>query len=199
MDDAHGSRLEAQMAFLLKADALKTVTRSNHIADGSRRENSAEHSWHVALMAMVLVEHYPEPVTLRRVLELLIVHDLIEIYAGDTVIYDEEAAKGRIDRESEAARTLFGLLPEGQADSFAALWREFEDRQTPEAKFARAIDALAPTWLQWGEHANPVPGDLTIEQVLRHKSEILRDFPSLSAVLNQVVGSAGTRGLIRRV
>ena len=188
-------RLSRQLEFLLVADRLKTVERTCIIGDGSRRENSAEHSWHVALMAMVLAESAPD-VQLGRVLELLIVHDLVEVYAGDTLIYDDAAVRGQADRESLAADRLFRLLPSDQAEWIRGLWREFEDLETPEARFAKAVDQIAPTWLHWGDHANN-PGDrLTNEQVRAKKDPYIKEFPTLTAILDQVLTSAGKRGLI---
>jgi len=196
MEPPEPTRLDAQMAFLLAADGLKGVVRASSIADGSRRENSAEHSWHVALMALVLAEHSSEKIDIGRVLSLLIVHDLVEVYAGDTVIYDEEATKTQADREAAAARRLFGMLPEGQGAQLAALWQEFEARATPESRFARALDALAPTWLHWGEHANPGPEPLTASQILDMKGPMLAPYPELVGLLERIVSSATDRGLI---
>jgi len=184
------------MAFLLAADSLKGVTRTCFIADGSRCENSAEHSWHVALMAMVLAEHATEPIDIQRVIELLVTHDLVEVYAGDTLIYDEDAVKGQAERESVAAQRLFSTLPLDQQASLTCMWREFEERSTPEARFARAIDALAPTWLHWGEHATPAANGLRAQTVLRRKRELLEPYPMLFKLLKDVVDSAVDRGLL---
>lgn len=198
MEPSVSSRLDAQMAFLLAADALKGVNRTCSIGDGSRCENSAEHSWQVTLMALVLAEHCPHPVDLPRVLQLLTVHDLVEVYAGDTLIYDEEAVKGQADREAAAAHRLFSLLPQDQAAEFHALWQEFEARQSPEACYARAIDALAPTWIHWGAHANPRPGPLTSAQIYGRKRDLLEPYPALFGILQEVVSSAVSRGIIAR-
>lgn len=196
MAEALPPRLTAQLSFLLAADGLKNVIRTCNLADGSRCENSAEHSWQVALMAIVLVEHCPHPVNLGRVLELLTIHDLVEVYAGDTVIYDTEAVAGQAEREAVAASKLFGLLPADQGETLLARWRESEERSTPEASYARAIDALAPTWLHWGEHANPEPEGLTVQQVMDRKSEFLEPYPGLFEVLEHVLASASARGLV---
>ncbi|AIE87928.1 HD domain-containing protein [Fimbriimonas ginsengisoli] len=198
MEDAIPSRLAAQMRFLLEADRLKGVLRTSSIGDGTRCENSAEHSWHVALMAMVLAEHCSHPIDLGKVLQLLTVHDLVEVYAGDTLIYDEEAVKSQSDRETAAADKLFGMLPSGQESYFRSLWQEFEEGKSPEASFARAVDALAPTWLHWGSHAHPPAGTLTVAQVIERKTKLLAPYPELFAVLKQVLDSALARGLIAR-
>jgi putative hydrolase of HD superfamily len=184
------------MAFLLAADGLKSVLRASFIADGSRRENSAEHSWHVALMAIVLAEHAGDELDLGRVLALLTVHDLVEVYAGDTLIYDEAAVQGQPEREATAAAKLFGLLPADQREAIRGMWEEFEGGASAEAAYARAIDALAPTWIHWGEHAkNPATG-LRADQVLERKSRFLEPYPVLFDLLKGIVNSAVQRGLI---
>lgn len=137
-------RLRQQLQFILEIDRLKGVLRRSYLIDVDRHENSAEHSWHLALAAMVLAEHAKEPIDVSKVIRLVLVHDLVEIDAGDTFIYDDAANVGKAAREQEAANRLFGILPEDQAKSFMALWREFEDRQTAEAKFAFALDRLMP-------------------------------------------------------
>ena len=137
-------RLRRQLEFILEIDRLKSVLRQSYLIDNDRHENSAEHSWHLAVAAMVLAEHAKEPIDVSKVIRLVLVHDLVEIDAGDTFIYDEAGNAGKAAREQKAANRLFGLLPEEQGQSFMVLWREFEDRQTPEAKFAFALDRLMP-------------------------------------------------------
>jgi len=196
MEDIDSARLNAQMGFLLAADGLKGVVRANTIADGTRRENSAEHSWHVALMAMVLAEHCPHPVNLARVVELLIVHDLVEVYAGDTNIYDAQAVLDQAENETQAASKLFALLHEDQGRYFMNSWLEFEHRTTAEACYARAIDAIAPTWLHWGSHTRVPAGDLAAEEIRAHKAELLAPYPTLMNLLDQVIANAVQRGLV---
>ncbi len=141
MDD----RLERQLDFIRELDRLKSVRRQTWLMDASRKENSAEHSWHIAVMAMVLGEYAPgDGVDVGRVLQMLLVHDIVEIDAGDTFCYDEVAASGQHAREQAAARRLFGLLPADIGDRFTTLWEEFEARQTPEARLANALDRLQP-------------------------------------------------------
>lgn len=138
-------RLEQQMAFILEIDRLKTIYRRTYLTDASRFENSAEHSWHIAVMAMLLAEHASTPdADQLRVIKMLLIHDLVEIDAGDTFAYDRAAHADKAAREQTAADRLFGLLPADQAAEFRALWDEFESRQTPEAKFAAALDRLQP-------------------------------------------------------
>jgi putative hydrolases of HD superfamily len=137
-------RLRQQLEFILEIDRLKSVLRRSYLIDIDRHENSAEHSWHLAVAAMVLAEQAKERIDVSKVIRLVLVHDLVEIDAGDTFIYDEAGNVGKAAREQEAASRLFGVLPEDQGRTFMALWREFEDRQTPEAKFAFALDRLMP-------------------------------------------------------
>ncbi|NLF66206.1 MAG: HD domain-containing protein [Chloroflexi bacterium] len=137
-------RLQQQLAFILEADRLKQVIRRSYLVDASRLENSAEHSWHLALMALVLQEHANEEVSLLRVLQMVVIHDLVEIDCGDTYLFDDAAQAGKLAREELAAARLFGLLPPDQAAEFYALWQEFEARETADARFANALDRLIP-------------------------------------------------------
>ncbi|HVS01223.1 MAG TPA: HD domain-containing protein [Thermoanaerobaculia bacterium] len=137
-------RLERQLRFILEIDRLKGVLRRTVLTDRSRRENSAEHSWHVALMAVLLAEHAAEAVDVGRVVRMLLVHDLVEIDAGDTFAYAVVAAGEKEARERAAAQRLFGLLPADQQQELLALWEEFEGRSTPESRFANALDRLQP-------------------------------------------------------
>jgi putative hydrolases of HD superfamily len=137
-------RLRRQLEFILEIDRLKSVLRQSYLMDNDRHENSAEHSWHLAVAAMVLAEHAKERIDVSKVIRLVLVHDLVEIDAGDTFIYDDAGNVGKAEREQKAANRLFGVLPQEQGQTFMALWREFEDRQTPDAKFAFALDRLMP-------------------------------------------------------
>lgn len=138
-------RLERQIAFVRELDKLKSVQRQTWLMDASRRENSAEHSWHIAVMALVLAEYAPgDDLDLGRVLQMLLVHDVVEIDAGDTFCYDRAAVAGQAAHEMRAAERLFGLLPPDQARHFRQLWEEFEAQQTPESLMANALDRLQP-------------------------------------------------------
>lgn len=139
-----GAALLAQMEFLREVDKLKTVMRRTSLMDGSRRENSAEHSWHIALAAMVLAEHSNVEVDLLRVMKMLLMHDIVEIDAGDTFAFDMNGKATQQERENRAAERLFGLLPAPQRAEFLALWAEFEAGESQEAKFAAALDRLFP-------------------------------------------------------
>jgi putative hydrolase of HD superfamily len=137
-------RLMEQLAFILEVEKLKTVLRKTSLLDRSRVENDAEHTWQLALMAMVLSEHSREPVDLLRVLKMLLIHDIVEIDAGDTFAYDSVGLASQVERELKAADRIFALLPDDQAKEFRALWDEFELKASNEARFANAMDRLQP-------------------------------------------------------
>ncbi|MEO9515703.1 MAG: HD domain-containing protein [Paracoccaceae bacterium] len=138
------TRLDRQLAFLTEADRLKTVIRATTLADGSRRENSAEHSWHLSLYALVLADQAGPDVDINKVLKMLILHDLIEIDAGDNPIFGTVDAAKMEAQEAAAADRLYGLLPADQATELRAIWQEFEAAQTPSAQFAKALDRAQP-------------------------------------------------------
>ncbi len=148
-------RLEQQICFITEIDKLKAVDRRSYILGGERLENSAEHSWHIVMLAMVLAEHANQPVDLLRVMQMLALHDLVEIDAGDTFCYDEQGNLSKTQRETQAAERIFGLLPEDQRDKFHALWREFEERGSAESKFANAMDRLMPTLHNYNAQGRP--------------------------------------------
>jgi putative hydrolase of HD superfamily len=137
-------RVMEQLAFILEVEKLKTILRRTPLLDRSRVENDAEHTWQLALMAMVLSEHSRHPVDLVRVLKMLLIHDIVEIDAGDTFAYDSVARTTQVERELKAAERIFALLPADQASEFRALWDEFELKATHEARFANAMDRLQP-------------------------------------------------------
>lgn len=152
-------RLEQQMRFIVEVDKVKNIMRQTYLADAGRKENDAEHSWHLALMAVLLKEYANEEVDLAKVVPMVLIHDLVEIDAGDTYAYDEAAAVDKEERERKAAKRIFGLLPEDQGTWFRELWEEFEAYQTPEAKFAHVLDNCQPLLLNdasngrsWVEH-----------------------------------------------
>ena len=138
-------RLEQQIAFVRELDKLKRIQRQTWLTDKSRKENSAEHSWHISVMALVLSEYAPgEDLDTGRVMQMLLIHDIVEIDAGDTFCYDQAAVALQTDQEKAAAERLFGLLPPDQAVRFRDLWEEFENRRTPEALLAHSLDRLQP-------------------------------------------------------
>ncbi|PLQ00690.1 HD domain-containing protein [Cupriavidus pauculus] len=138
------SNLERQLAFLREIDRLKSVVRMSPLIDQSRRENSAEHSWHLAMYALVLSEHAAAPVDVVRVVKMLLLHDIVEIDAGDTPFHDPSMQADQAEREQRAAERIFSLLPEAQAAEFRRLWTEFEAAESDDAKFAKSLDRFQP-------------------------------------------------------
>ncbi len=144
-------RLEKQMEFIKEVDSLKNINRRSYVLDGSRNENDAEHSWHISLMAFLLSEHSNDPdIDIPKVIRMLLIHDIVEIDAGDTFAYDEEGNRTKVARERECANRIFNILPQDQAAELLSLWEEFEARATPEAKFAASLDRLQPMLLNHG-------------------------------------------------
>lgn len=169
-----GNRLDKQLEFALEIDKEKNILRQTYISDGIRRENDAEHSWHMAVMAYLLKEYSNEKIDIARTMIMCLIHDIVEIDAGDTFAYDEEGKKTQEEREQKAADRIFGLLPEDQRDELRAIFEEFEEQKTPEAKFARAMDNIQPLMLNdstegisWKEH------NITSEQVIRRQQRTL--------------------------
>ena len=192
------TRLRKQLALIVEADRLKRVLRRTVITGSSRHENSAEHSWHLALAAMTLAEHAGRGVDIERVMRMVIVHDLVEIDAGDTFAYDAAANLGRVEREKLAADRLFGLLPSGQGDELRALWDEFEEGRTETSRFAIALDRLQPLLANdranggsWRAHG------VSRGQVLARMAPIERAAPELWPVVLEIVERNCARGHIR--
>ncbi|HOL18075.1 MAG TPA: HD domain-containing protein [Bacillota bacterium] len=188
------------MEFIVEVDKLKKITRQNYLADGARKENDAEHSWHLALMALVLCEHVraEEKPDLLRVIKMALLHDLVEIDAGDTYCYDEKAGAGKRERELAAADRLFAILPPDQAREFRELWEEFEEQRTPEARFAAALDRLQPLTLNyiaggksWREHG------ITYSQVIKRNSSIGESSPALWKFTLEMIREAVRKGYIK--
>jgi putative hydrolase of HD superfamily len=179
-----GGPLGRQIRFLREADQLKGVLRQSSILDGSRKENSAEHSWHLALMAQVLGGCAPPGTDLNRVTAMLLIHDLVEIDAGDLFVYADATAQAQQDAaEHAAADRIFALLPPDQGRELRALWDEFEDRRTPEARFARALDRLQPVLANyylgggtWQAHAVRAGQVLDKVALIADGSAVLGDF-----------------------
>lgn len=156
---AENERLQKQIAFIKEIDKVKSIFRQTYLADGTRKENDAEHSWHIALMAVLLKEYVSEDVDVAKVMTMVLIHDLVEIDAGDTYAYDSEGAKSKREREVKAADRIFGILPEDQGMYFRELWEEFEAYETPDAKYAHLLDNFQPLMLNdasggrsWNEH-----------------------------------------------
>lgn len=136
-------RFEQQLQFIFEIDKVKSIIRKTKIFDGSKRENDAEHSWHLAMMAMVLQEHSNAPVDVSRVIKMVLIHDLVEIDAGDYIVYTDNNEE-KYQKELEGAKRIFGLLPDDMSNDMFNLWMEFEARETPDAKFAAALDRVEP-------------------------------------------------------
>ena len=153
-------RLDQQLRFTAEIDKMTSILRRTMLVDGSRRENDAEHSWHIAVMALIFEEYAAEPVNVNRAVKMCVVHDLIEIYAGDTFAYDVAGNADKSEREAAAADKLFAQLPSEQGAEIRSLWEEFDAMQTPDAKYAACMDRLQPflhntltgghTWVESG-------------------------------------------------
>lgn len=190
-------RLARQLQFILEIDKLKGVLRRSLLLDSRRRENSAEHSWHLAIMTLVLAEHVNEPVDPLHTLKLVLVHDIVEIDAGDTYAYDPDGHAGKNEREREAARRIFGLLPADQANELIGLWEEYEGQQTPESRFALALDRLMPLLhnyhtggITWRENR------VTVEQVVERMEPVAISSDALGEAASAVIEQAMTSGLL---
>jgi putative hydrolase of HD superfamily len=192
------NRLEDQLAFILELDKLKTVFRQTLLIDMSRRENSAEHSWHLATKAVLLEEYAAEPVNLLKTIKMLLVHDIVEIDAGDTFAYDTAGYADKDDREQKAAERIFGLLPEEQGREFRNLWEEFEARQTPESKYANALDRLQPLLHNaqtqggtWRIHK------VTKDKVIKRMEPVRIGMPNIYSTVEKVIADACAAGWIK--
>ncbi|HAS6980242.1 HD domain-containing protein [Vibrio parahaemolyticus] len=176
-------RLEKQLALLIELDKLKSVLRRTRVKSAEGRlENSGEHSWHVALMAALMEEHANAPVDICRVMKMLLIHDVVEIDAGDTFVYDTAASKEQAEKEIKAAERLFGMLPTDQGQELLALWQEFEAAQSDDAKYAKALDRLIPMLLNyhnngqsWKENSVTREQALTINKRIEFGSVTLWD------------------------
>jgi putative hydrolase of HD superfamily len=181
--------LEKQLSFLREIDRLKTVVRQSPLLDKSRKENSAEHSWHLAMYALLLNQYASGAVNTNRVVQMLLLHDIVEIDVGDFPIHGGSSSELQAEQETRAATRLFGLLPQGQGDEFLALWQEFERAETEDAKFAKALDRFQPLLINvftgggtWTENS------VSIEQVFsRYGPVIKRGAPQLWSVCEQWV------------
>jgi putative hydrolase of HD superfamily len=192
------SRLRDHLTFLIEVDKLKTILRQSPLAAAQRRENDAEHSWHLALMVMVLAEYADEPIDVGHTIKLVVVHDLVEIYAGDTPIYDTAMGVDQQEREEAAADRLFGILPGGSGDELRALWDEFEARETPEARFAKAMDRFQPLLLNWMAKGGTwrTPG-VTAEAVRGRKAVIGEASTTLWETAKHLIDEGERRGWAR--
>jgi putative hydrolase of HD superfamily len=166
-------RLQKQIQFIIEIDKLKKIMRQTYLMDQSRKENDAEHSWHLSVMAILLAEYAKDDqIDVFHVLKLLLIHDLVEIDAGDTFCYDASGNSNKLDREIKAADRIFNLLPEDQARYFRELWDEFEARKSPESRFAAALDRLQPLL-----HNSRTKGGTWREHHIKRNQVIQRNSP----------------------
>ena len=192
------SRFEQLMRFLVEIDQMKNVLRQTLLADGSRRESDAEHSWHLAMYAMLLSEYAPEPVDVSRVIRMVLVHDLIEIYAGDTFCYDKEGNRDKAAREAAAADQLYALLPADQAGEYRALWEEFDRMDTPDSRFAAALDRVQPiinNYLTEG-HTWKL-GHVTSAQVYERMAPVKNGLPEAWKVVEWIINTSIEKGFLQ--
>ena len=188
------SRLEQQMNFLIEIDKLKTIYRQNYLADGSRKENDAEHSWHLAMMIITLSEYFPLADTLRT-LKLVLIHDLVEIYAGDTFAYDDKANVDKKVREERAANKVFSLLPSEEAHEYLSMWQEFELMESPEAVFAAIVDRLQPLTLNASSHGKMwLEHGVKVEKVLQRNAILFeKAHPVVAEYVRKIIADASMR------
>jgi 5'-deoxynucleotidase YfbR-like HD superfamily hydrolase len=190
-------RFEQQIRFILEIDKLKTILRRTYLINADRAENTAEHSWHLALMAILLAEYANEPVDVARVVKMVLVHDIVEIDAGDTYFYDTTAALDKSKREQAAADRLFGILPADQGKELRDLWEEFEAAQTADARFALALDRFMPQLhnyhtqgRSWAEHG------ITADQVLDRNECMAEGSSKLWDCARALLDDAVAKGLL---
>lgn len=193
-------RLERQIRFIVEIDKLKSVFRQTLLMNGQRYENDAEHSWHIAMMAILLAEYAASPdVDILRVIKMLLVHDIVEIDAGDTIVYDQAGRAAQAVREQEAAKRIFNILPADQAGEIRDLWTEFEARQTPEALFAAALDRLQPLLhnyhtqgAAWKKHG------ITVDRVLARNQQMAQGAPKLWEYAQAFIAEAVEKGYLAK-
>lgn len=192
------TRFEQQMAFLVELDQMKNVLRQTLLADGSRRESDAEHSWHLAMFAMLLAEHADEPIDISRVIRMVLVHDLIEIYAGDTFCYDPKGNEDKAEREAAAADRLYAMLPKDQGAEYRALWEEFDRMDTPDSRFAAALDRIQPlvnNYLTDG-HTWKL-GNVTSKQVYERMAPVKNGLPKAWPMVERIVNASIEKGILK--
>lgn len=191
-------RLGRQISFMLELDKMKNLYRQTYVLHENRKENDAEHSWHIAILAFMLAEYSNEPVDVLRVVKMTLLHDVVEIDAGDTYCYDKEGYKSKAEREENAARRIFGLLPEDQQQEYYTLWREFEDGTSPEARFAAVLDRIQPLLLNytkggisWKEHG------IFKDQVMERNRQCSDASKVLGDVIMSIINDAEEQGMLR--
>lgn len=192
-------RLLKQIEFITEIDKLKQIFRQNVVIGTKRNENDAEHSWHLAIMAFLLAEYSADKnIDILKVIKLVLIHDLVEIDAGDTFCYDEKGYLDKDEREQKAADRLFNILPQDQAQEIFELWREFEEVNTPEAKFAACLDRFQPLILNYNTngHTWQKPG-VTSEKVFKRNGLLEENAPELWVYFNEVVEDSIKKGYLK--
>ncbi len=186
-------RLEKQIKFILELDKIKSIIRQTYLANAIRKENDAEHSWHLAIMAIILEEYFDKDINLLKVIKMVLMHDVVEIDAGDTFCYDTKANQDKMIREKKAAERIYNILPENQAQEYKSLWYEFEKGQTKEAIFANVLDRLQPIMLNFETNgALWIENNISQQQVLNRNEKTLINGPKeisnyLITLLNKAV------------
>ncbi len=191
-------RMRKQISFIMEVDKLKTILRRNHITS-HRRENTAEHSWHITMFAMILAEYACHEIDMLKVMKMLLIHDIVEIDAGDTFVYDTAGATDKMQRERLAAERLFGILPDDQRDELHCLWLEFEYRQSPESQFAAALDRLNPMLMNvYSDGKTWIDHSITVDQVYDHNKHIAEGSQDLWDFAQQLIKFAAEQQYLQR-
>lgn len=192
-------RLKKQIDFIVEIDKMKSVFRKNILIDRTRNENDAEHSWHISIIAMLLYEYAYQPgINLLHVLKMLLIHDIIEIYAGDTFAYDEKANMEKEKREKEAADKIFGVLPDDQQKEYRALWEEFDAMETPEAIYAAACDRFEPFILNCNTDGHTWRlADITKDRVYKRLCQIKLAMPEIWGIVENLIEENIKKGYIK--
>ncbi len=194
----NNEKIKSQIKFLLVIDEMKNVFRRTLVADGSRRENDAEHSWHLAMLAMILEEYSAQKVDIERVLKITLVHDLVEVYAGDTFAYDVKGNEDKLERETEAANRLFGMLDPVQGAEIRALWDEFEAKETAESRYANAVDRLQPLLLNYMTNGHTWKlGDVHAPQIYKRMDIIRTATPELWYIVEGIINTSIEAGILK--
>lgn len=192
------NRLQQQLAFLVEIDRMKNVMRQTLLADSSRRESDAEHSFSLAMFAMLLAEHAEEEIDVSRVIRMVLVHDLIEIYAGDTFCYDQKGNEDKEAREKEAADKLYAMLPEDQAAEYRALWEEFDRMDTPDSRYAAALDRIQPMLNNYLTNGHTWKlGNVTSEQVYKRMEPIRNGLPKAWPIVEWIINTSIEKGFLQ--
>lgn len=191
-------KLQKQIKFAIVIDEMKNIFRRNLIIDGTRRENDAEHSWNLAMLAMLFEEYSTEKVDLEKVLKIALVHDLIEVYAGDTFAYDVKGNEDKLQREIESANKLFGILDPVQGAEIRALWDEFEAKETPESKYANAIDRIQPLINNYMTNGHTwKEGDVHAPQIYKRMDIIRTTTPALWPIVEGIINTSIETGILK--